>query len=244
MHSPSMERLQKFKAYKNKLNTLIRKSKRKYFFNKFEKVKNNMKQTWQTINDIMGRGKKQPKQNKFKDKQGKFVTNPQDISNKFNDFFVNIGPKLAKNIQNTGKNYFDYLQSPLSTSMYMKPVVEMEIIKIIEQFDPNKSAGYDGIGNFIIKRVSNEIAEPLAMIFNLSITTGVVPGKLKMAKVIPIYKKDDAEVFSNYRPVSVLPCMSKILERLVLGALITLTIIIYLMINNLDLDQITPRTWL
>jgi hypothetical protein len=63
--------------------------------------------------------------------------------------------------------------------------------------------------------VAKEIIQPLTMIFNLSFTTGVVPDKLKIAKVIPIYKKDDAEHFSNYRPVSVLPCFSKILERLV-----------------------------
>ena len=53
------------------------------------------------------------------------------------------------------------------------------------------------------------------MIFNLSISTGIVPEMLKIAKVVPIYKKDDAEKFSNYRPVSLLPCFSKILERLV-----------------------------
>jgi hypothetical protein len=97
----------------------------------------------------------------------------------------------------------------------MRPIVEMEIIKIVEKFNPNKSAGHDNIGNFIIKKVCKEIVEPLTMIFNLSISTGVVPEKLKMAKVIPIYKKDDSEVFSNYRPVSILPCFSKILERLV-----------------------------
>ena len=57
--------------------------------------------------------------------------------------------------------------------------------------------------------------EPLTRILNLSISTGIVPDKLKIAKVIPIYKKDDAEKFSNYRPVSLLPCFSKILERLV-----------------------------
>ena len=100
--------------------------------------------------------------------------------------------------------------------MFMKPIVETEIIKIIDKFNQNKSAGNDNIGNFVIKRVANEIAKPLASIFNLSITTGIVPQKLKIAKVIPIFKKDDAEVFSNYRPVSVLPCFSKILERLVL----------------------------
>ena len=52
------------------------------------------------------------------------------------------------------------------------------------------------------------------MIFNCYFKTGVVPEQLKTAKVIPIYKNDNAEVLSNYRPVSVLPCFSKILERL------------------------------
>ena len=97
----------------------------------------------------------------------------------------------------------------------MKPVVAEETTKIVSKFNPNKSPGHDGIGNFIIKKVIHEISEPLTDIFNLSLSTGIVPYELKIAKVIPIYKKDDAEIFSNYRPVSVLPCLSKILERLV-----------------------------
>ena len=215
LHSPSNKGLQKFKTYKNKLNMLIRKAKRKYFFSKFEQSKNNMKQTWNTINNILGRGRKQSAHNKFKDDIGNVFINPEDISNQFNDFFGNVGPKLASNIQSTGKSYFEYLKNPINSSMYMKPMVEMDITKIIEKFNPNKSAGDDNIGNFIIKRVAKEIVKPLTQIFNLSISTGSVPEKLKIAKVIPIYKKQDAEIFSNYRPVSLLPCFSKILERLV-----------------------------
>ena len=79
-----------------------------------------------------------------------------------------------------------------------------------------RSPGHDNIGNNIIKRIAKEISKPLAIVFNLSITTGKVPNQLKSAKVIPIYKKDDAEIYSNYRPVSVLPSFSKILERLIL----------------------------
>ena len=97
----------------------------------------------------------------------------------------------------------------------MKPVVEEEVIKIIYKFNQNKSTGHDDIGNFIVKRIAKEISLPLTMIFNTSISTGIVPDELKIAKVIPIYKKDSPEVFSNYRPVSVLPSFSKILERLV-----------------------------
>ena len=122
---------------------------------------------------------------------------------------------MASNIKNTGKNYYDYLIDNRTCSMYMKPIVELDIVKIIEKFNQNKSAGHDNIGNFIIKKVCKEIVHPLTMIFNLSISTGIIPEKLKLAKVIPIYKKENPEVFSNYRPVSLLPCFSKILERLV-----------------------------
>ena len=215
IHSPSKERLQKFKTYKNKLNVIIRKAKRKYFFVKFERSKNNMKQTWNTINDVIGRGKKSSPQNKFKDDSGNYHNNSENISNHFNDFFVNIGPKLASSIDNSGTYYYDYLHNAKTTNMFMKPIVETDVIKIVQKFNPNKSAGNDDIGNFVVKKVCNEIVKPLTNIFNLSISTGIVPDKLKIAKVIPIYKKQDKEVFSNYRPVSLLPCFSKILERLV-----------------------------
>ena len=98
--------------------------------------------------------------------------------------------------------------------MYFKPIVSDEIIEIINKFNQNKSAGHDNIGNYLVKRVAKEISIPLTIIFNLSITSGIFPNDLKIAKVIPIYKKDNPEIFPNYRPVSVLPCFSKILERL------------------------------
>ena len=215
LRSPTNGNLQKFKAYRNKLNMLIRKSKRNYFFMKFEKSKNNMKETWREINTIIGKGKRQSPQSKFWGDDGNVITDSQDISNHFNDFFVNVGPKLSSDIQNTGKNYYDYLHNMRSSSMYMKPIVELDILKIVSKFNANKSAGHDNIGNFIIKKVQSEIVKPLTSIFNLSLSTGIVPDKLKIAKVIPIYKKSNVDVFSNYRPVSLLPCFSKILERLV-----------------------------
>jgi len=103
----------------------------------------------------------------------------------------------------------------LKDSFFMSPITEDEVVKIINKFDQNKSPGHDGIENFIIKRIANEISKPLTIIFNQSISTGNVPNQLKTAKVIPLYKKDNAEIYSNYRPVSLLPCFSKILERLV-----------------------------
>ena len=122
---------------------------------------------------------------KFKDECGSFLTNPQHISNKFNDF-LSIGPKLASNILNTGKNYYDYRKDVTPSTMYLRPIVERGVIKIIDKFGPNKGAGNDNIGNFIFKKVAIEIVEPLTRIFNLSISTGIVPDKLKIANAIPI----------------------------------------------------------
>ena len=98
--------------------------------------------------------------------------------------------------------------------MFKKPIVADEVVKIIGKLNQSKSPGHDGIGNLIVKKVASVISKPLTDIFNLSLSTGMVPEQLKLAKVIPIFKKEDPEIFSNYRPVSVLPCFSKILERL------------------------------
>ena len=69
-----------------------------------------------------------------------------DISDKFNDFFCKRRSKLASNIRNTGKIYYDYLHDMKSISMYMKPIVESGILKIVDQLKPNNSAGHDKIG--------------------------------------------------------------------------------------------------
>ena len=113
------------------------------------------------------------------------------------------------------KIFMNIYKKPRAVAYFLKPIVESDIMEIINKLNPTKSAGCDNIGNNIIKKVSNEIIKPLTMIFNLSLSTGLFPDKLKIAKVIPIFKKDDPTVFSNYRPVSLLPCISKILERLV-----------------------------
>ena len=102
---------------------------------------------------------------------------------------MNVGPDLASKIHNTGKHYYDYIKTPLNKSIFWKPIIDDEIIKIIGKFDKNKSAGHDNIGNLIVKTVATEIARPLSAILNLSLTSGIFPNQLKKAKVIPIYKK-------------------------------------------------------
>ena len=83
-----------------------------------------MKKTWQTINNVLGKNQRKSGQSVFKDEHENTITNSKDISNGFNDFFVNVGPKLASNISSTGKQYYEYLKDMKSSSKFFRPIVE------------------------------------------------------------------------------------------------------------------------
>jgi hypothetical protein len=84
-----------------------------------------------------------------------------------------------------------------------------------------KSPGYDGISSQVIKAIGTEISEPLSHIFNLTFLSGTIPDDLKIALVTPIFKANENNEFKNYRPISVLTCFSKLLEKLMYKRLIS-----------------------
>ena len=95
-----------------------------------------------------------------------------------------------------------------------------EVIDIVNILKSSNSVGYDQIFPKLIKNVISEISTPLSNIINLSWNTGKVPDQLKIAKIIPIYKSNDKELVSNFRPISILPFFSKILEKIMYNRLL------------------------
>ena len=126
------------------------------------------------------------------------------IAEGFNDFFVNIGPELANKIPSTKKPFNSFLYNPTIESLFFVPTDEHEILNIIKNLKAKSSAGVDDISNNLLKNIAPEIIKPLEHIFNLSLINGIVPQNMKIAKVIPIFKKGDPLAFSNYRPISLL----------------------------------------
>ena len=98
--------------------------------------------------------------------------------------------------------------------MFCCPVIPSEIVQIIHKLPKNKAPGNDNINSKILEEISDTISGPLAYIFNLSFITGLVPDLLKIAKVVPIYKKGEKSLPGNYRPISLLSIFDKILEKL------------------------------
>jgi hypothetical protein len=83
----------------------------------------------------------------------------------------------------------------------------------INNLNVNKSAGHDKVSAKMIKKISENIIKPLIYIYNLSFQTGKIPNFLKLAIISPIYKANENNIFENYRPISVLTCFSKLLEK-------------------------------
>ena len=145
---------------------------------------------------------------------GNIVNDKHVIANKFNTFFTNIGPTLASQINVEGiQLYAGYLKHPCCNTFSFKPIDVSTTIKIIDNLNSKYSFGKDGMSNNLLKLIKNEICESVTLIINQSLTTGIFPNKLKIAKVIPLFKKGDIYTFDNYRPISLLPSISKIFER-------------------------------
>ena len=175
--------------YRNKLTTLIRAVKKKFYAEKLEHHKHNSKQTWKVLNDILGRRNKSKLPNSFYINDV-LNSDPKIIANNFNNFFANLGLNLAQNIPPTNLNFHHYLNNvvPPINSLFFKPTDTQEIVSICNSLKSGTSGGFDDIKSDVVKSIKELIAYPLTHIFNCSLTSGIVPDKLKIARVVPIYK--------------------------------------------------------
>ena len=155
------------------------------------------------------------------------------MANKFNNFFCNIAGNLVNKLPQKSfdgdelKTY--YIKKGVKGNSFKFTVIsEDELMKLLKSMNVNKSTGSDGISARFVKDSSNVIVAPLTYIVNLSLRTCKVPDGFKEAKVIPLYKKGNSNLEGNYRPVSILPVISKLLERIVYDQLYK-----YLCDNNL-----------
>ena len=207
---------QNLKTYNAILRRNIKLAKRFYYNDRFEKYKHDIKNTWRTIKELITR--KSPKNN-FPDYFQIGDEREYDkatIAHKFNTYFASIGIELASAISNAGDiTYKDFLQTPIADRFTFVPVNDETIIRIIDNLKSKTSYGHDGLSSLLLKTIKNDVSGSSAIIINQSLDTGVFPNKLKLAKVVPIFKKDDDTKFSNYRPISILPTISKVFERVI-----------------------------
>ena len=203
-------------TYNKILKNNIKLAKQSYYKTCFDKNKFNMKKTWGTIKELMTSNKNKLKLD-FLEHNGKRHYQKADIAREFNNYFINIGPKLSPNT--TSDKYKQYLKTPCNTKFKFSIVSEDDVLKIINECLSKSSCGFDDISLKLIKDIKHEILDSLTLIINQCLSTGIIPNKLKIAKVIPLLKKGDTFKIENYRPVSLLPSISKFLEKVVFNQL-------------------------
>ena len=206
---------EEYRKLKNKLNHLIDIAEENYKAERFRKSEGNSGKTWKTINEYLGRNKKQNEipneiiENDIKHKKS------QDILNALNKSFVRKGPKLASDIPQSQKNFKEFLGPRIQNAFTLDPISVSEIIDIVHKFDASKSAGHDGIPAKILKWSIPTIAPILKDIFNSFILNGTYPEEFKIARVVALHKKGPKNIADNYRPISILTQLNKIFEKLI-----------------------------
>ena len=140
---------------------------------------------------------------------------PDSMTSELCEFFSTVGEKFAKNIETPKDNINHYLNKiPNSeSSLFLAPTTVDETHHLIKSLPIKNSSGHDSISNNLLKKLSPSIIEPLTIIFNKSLETGILPEEMKKADVVPLYKSKDEHECTNCRPISLLITISKLLEK-------------------------------
>ena len=218
---PSVTNIEKYKEYTAVYNRLLRLSKNKYFHQEIESSKHDIKKTWTFLNMAMDKNKvSTPLPSKFIH-DNIMISNKHEIATLFNNYFANIGLNVSESVAATDVNFSSYLRQMNPHSIFLDPIMPHDILNVCKKIKPKLSRGHDEISSKLMKQSIHNILIPITHIFNLSLSTGIVPKDMKIAKVIPLHKQGNKNIFNNYRPISILPSFSKLLEKIVAIKLLT-----------------------
>ena len=204
-----------YKTLKNKVTHLIRKSKKEYHCNFIEENQGNSRNIWKCLKRVI------PKSSKISphslEIDGAHISDPPEVANAFNNFFTTCAANLTKDLKScrTESHIGDDIPYNHISQFDLDCVSEDFVIKEIDRMCNDKATGDDHISCRLLKLTKHVIAGSLTDMINMSLTTGFVPKGWKEARVIPIFKAGDMSNPSNYRPISILSVVSKIIERAV-----------------------------
>jgi hypothetical protein len=225
----------RYRQTRNQTTQLARQRKTYHFTTQIEDNRGNSKAMWKVLKDLLPT-KSASSAAPTLELNNDIVTDLKEVCNVFNNYFIDIGARLSASIPAVYRNsvyylqhYLDvYLHPPANISFSFTPVSQNHVLKTMNCLSASKATGLDNIQVQILKLSARSIAPSLAYLFNFSLRSGVFPDEWKAAKVCPIHKKGSKLDPGNYRPVSVLPAISKIMERIVHDQLYS-----YLASNNL-----------
>ena len=218
---------QQYKKLKRLVTVSLRREKLSYFQALSGQTgNNNSKKVWRELSRLLG--SKRRCLIESLSINGEAITCKQRIAEKFNEYFSNTATTF--NSPSTSDNFVDALQyvSSQRSHFTFSTVDDDDVLGLLNTLDPNKATGSDRISGKLLRISARGICHSLSLLFNSSLKTGEFSSEWKEALVTPVYKKGEKEIVCNYRPISILPVVAKVFERIVHTQLYT-----YFQENNL-----------
>ena len=209
-----------YRQFRNVFNKVVRASKKHHYVNELKKNSRNPKKTWDTLKELTVGRTAQTSIDKIK-VDNTTITDPLQMADEFNKFFAEAGKKIYNSVDPVNKSPLDFVPNTNPPPLRFDNISEITVISIIDNMEAKTSVDSSGINMKMIKFLKYELAKPLAHLFNLSLNSGIFPSKLKTSRTVPIFKSGDNTSCDNYRPISLLSSISKILEKIVANNLVS-----------------------
>ena len=214
---PSYKR---YHVYKSVFDKIKRKAKLLYVNNTILLHRNNMRKTWEFVNSQIGRTRNKKSCVDLLTSDKAEITEHKDIAESFCQYFAGVGKKQSEEIEHSNKKAEEYFAGiNEANSIYLQPTDALEIIEVVSTLKTKNSCGHDNLSSKALKQIIHGIAQPLSVLINRTLSEGTYPAALKVAKVIPVYKKGEHDQLNNYRPISLLSTFSKIFEKIIFNRL-------------------------
>ncbi|MCG8078589.1 MAG: hypothetical protein JAY75_20420 [Candidatus Thiodiazotropha taylori] len=212
-------KIEEYKISRNEVSANIQAAKRSTYKTKIEEGKDDPRSIWKLFKEFGANSKKDENKDFLNLKIGdKIISEDIDLANCFNDYFVNIASKLKEPIEPCS---FDELKEflrqriPGNVCFELPKMDENFAYNYLSTLDVSKATGLDGIGPKLLKLSSGIIYRSICFIANQCISNGNFPRSWKEAKVSPLYKGGAKDDVNNYRPISILPTLSKLIEKFI-----------------------------
>ena len=207
----------KYLNYRQILTKLKRSCKKNYYSQKCLDFKSDSKKLWRLINKAMKKNSDKTsiidciRTNKIMEYRGSVIRET------FAKYFATVGKNFANAIPDPKKSIESYIEKiiPCQNSMFMNPTHELEIKDLLTKLPAKTSSGFDAVSNKLLKDLTSSITHPLSIIFNKSLLEGLFPSRMKLAITVPLYKGKEKFLVNNYRPISLLLTISKVLEKII-----------------------------
>lgn len=209
-----------YKTYRNSTVKLCKSSKFSYHKSYFQNNLDSIKKIWQGVNNIIYSKKKVQAPPISLSVNGLVTSDPQIVSNTFNNYFSTIVDSIKAKIHPTSTTFSRFLKNHNQNSFFLQPTTAIEVENCITSLSHRKASGPYSLPIKILKLLKADISIPISKIINLSFSNGIFPSLLKVSKVIPVFKKGSPIEVSNYRPISLLSNIEKIIEKIMYSRLV------------------------